>query len=139
MTSEQLRDARIMLLRATHIPYVAAIWVYERARRHWNEKKDDWLHGSGTQKRSMLTNHISFSHRATKYPAIRNRSEASLMVKTPGSAGPTQFAKDPDMVAELNRVLEKLSTQEEMIAKLSRQVEKLRWPHPSVAKAEVDA
>ncbi|KAL8940454.1 MAG: hypothetical protein Q9216_002824 [Gyalolechia sp. 2 TL-2023] len=128
-----------MLLRATHFPYMFAIWMYERARRHWKEKKGDWLHGSGTQKRSMLANHISSSHRATKYPAMHNRSEASLMAKTPGSAGRAQSAKDPDVVAELNRVLEKLNTQEEMIAKLSRQVEKLTWPYPSVAKAKADA
>ncbi|KAL8938691.1 MAG: hypothetical protein Q9211_003093, partial [Gyalolechia sp. 1 TL-2023] len=127
-----------MLLRATHFPYVAAIWVYERARRRWEEKRDDGLHGPGTQKRSMLANHTSFPPRATKYPAIHNRSEGSLMAKTPGSAGRSQFIKDPDVVAELNRVLEKLSTQEEMIAKLSRQVEKLTWPHPSIAKAEAD-
>lgn len=125
MTSDQLRDGRIVLLRATHFPYVAAIWLYERGRRHWHEKKGDWLHGSGLQKPSILANHISFSHRATKYPAIHNRSEASLMAKTPGSAGRTDNAKDADVMAELSRVLGKLSTQEEMIAKLSRQVEKL--------------
>lgn len=61
------------------------------------------------------------------------------MAKTPGSEGRTNFPKDPDVVAELKRVLEKLNTQEEMIEKLSRQVEKLAWPHPPVPKAKADA
>ncbi|KAL9599483.1 MAG: hypothetical protein Q9219_003822 [cf. Caloplaca sp. 3 TL-2023] len=137
MASEQLRDARIMLLRATHVPYVAAIWIYERASRYWSDRRDRWLSGTGLQKRSMLANHISFSHKANKYSAIRNRSEASLLARTPGSEGRTNLAKDAaDTVAELKKVLEKLGTQEEMIVKLSKQVETLTGRYPPEAKAQ---
>ncbi|KAL9014118.1 MAG: hypothetical protein Q9173_001209 [Seirophora scorigena] len=129
--SEQLRSGRIMFLRATHIPYVAAIWMYESASRCWNAKKDQWLKQAGSPKRKMLANRISFSHKATQYPAKRNRSEASLLAKTPGSERRVSFTKDPDVVGELKRVMEKLATQGEMMEKLSRQVEKLAGRTPS--------
>lgn len=61
------------------------------------------------------------------------------MAKTSGNEGRTHQAKDLDTVAELKKVLEKLSTQEEMIEKLSRQVEKLTMQHPPSRKAEGDA
>ncbi|KAI4287863.1 MAG: hypothetical protein L6R35_002868 [Caloplaca aegaea] len=124
-----------MLLRATHIPYVAAIWMYESVNRYWNARKDQWLQQAGSQRRTMLANHMSFSHKATKYSAIRNRSEASLMAKTPGSERGVSFTKDPDVEVELRRVMEKLSTQEKMMEKLSRQIEKLTERTP-VRKAD---
>ena len=139
VASEQLRSARIILLRATHIPYIAAIWVYESFSQYWLARRDRWLHETGLQKRSVLATRISFSHRVTKYPAMRNRSEASLLAKRPGSEGCTGSGRDLDVVAEVNRVMEKLGTQAEMIEKLSRQVEKLTGPHPPVPKAEADA
>ncbi|KAL8949358.1 MAG: hypothetical protein Q9222_004523 [Ikaeria aurantiellina] len=137
--SDQLRKARIVLLRATHIPYVAAIWIYEGASRYWDNRRDNWLHRVGTSKRTMLASHISFSHKASKYSASRNRSEASLSAKTPGSDGRAHATKDADTVAELKRVLGKLTTQEEMMEKLSRQVETLTQSNPPLPKAKVDA
>lgn len=47
------------------------------------------------------------------------------MANPPRSADQTHQANDLDTMAELRKVLEKLSTQEEMIEKLSRQVETL--------------
>ncbi|KAI4250977.1 MAG: hypothetical protein LQ352_005147 [Teloschistes flavicans] len=141
-SSEQLRNARIVLLRVTHLPYVAAIWTYESAIRCWSDRRDQWLDRAGAPKRSLLASHISFSHKASKYSAMRNRSEASLTAKTPRSAGHTHQAKDLDTMAELKKVLEKLSTQEEMIEKLSRQVETLIMQQNEQTlspKAEVDA
>lgn len=61
------------------------------------------------------------------------------MAKTPGSEGRSKLAMDPDAVAELKRVMEKLNTQEEMIGKLSRQVEKLTRPQPPSPKTEGDS
>ncbi|KAL8959618.1 MAG: hypothetical protein Q9193_003551 [Seirophora villosa] len=99
--------------------------------RHWNAKKDQWLKQAGSPKRKMLANRISFSHKATHYSAKRNRSEASLLAKTPGSERRVSFTKDPDVVGELKRVMEKLATQGEMMEKLGRQVEKLAGRTPS--------
>ncbi|KAL8640838.1 MAG: hypothetical protein Q9228_002277, partial [Teloschistes exilis] len=86
--------------------------------RYWSDRRDQWLNRTGAPKRSLLATHISFSHKASKYSAMRNRSEASLMANPPRSAGHTHQAKDLDTMAELRKVLEKLSTQEEMIEKL---------------------
>ncbi|KAL8969428.1 MAG: hypothetical protein Q9183_002000, partial [Haloplaca sp. 2 TL-2023] len=120
ITSEQLRIARIVLLKATHMPHVAAIWIYEGVKRYWSNQQ------TGAPKRSMLASHISFSHKASKYSAIRNRSMGSLMARTPGNENRVHQARDPDTVVELKKVLDKLGTQEEMrMEKVSRQVEKL--------------
>ncbi|KAL8906496.1 MAG: hypothetical protein Q9207_001982 [Kuettlingeria erythrocarpa] len=139
--SEQLRNARIMVLRATHIPYVAAIWLYESTVGHWRDRKEQWLHQTGSRKRSILADHLNSARKATKYPAIKNRSEASLMVKTPGdtSEGRSYFAKDLDAAAELKRVLDKLNAQGEMIEKLSTQVETLTRPHSPSPRAKADS
>ncbi|KAI4165596.1 MAG: hypothetical protein LQ342_001009 [Letrouitia transgressa] len=125
VNSEQLRSARIILLKATHLPYVGAIWAYERTSRFWNEKKEDWLGASGTQKRAMIASHISFSHKAMKYPAHRNRSEVSLMAKRRGSETRPNSAKETEMLTETRKMMEKLKWQGEMIEKLSEQVETL--------------
>ncbi|KAL8732507.1 MAG: hypothetical protein Q9166_002721 [cf. Caloplaca sp. 2 TL-2023] len=137
--ADQLRNARIMLLRATHVPYVVVIWIYEGANRYWNDKRDELQHKAGWQKQPLLASRISFSHKATKYSAVRNRSEASLVAKLPGNGSHSQSLKDADTVAELKKVLDKLSTQEEMIEKLSSQVEKLTGQNPPSPKAKVDA
>ncbi|KAL8675814.1 MAG: hypothetical protein Q9186_007585 [Xanthomendoza sp. 1 TL-2023] len=134
--AEQLRNARIILLRVTHIPYVVAIRIYEGTYRYWSDKQVKWQLRTGSQKRSLLSNDIIFSRKATRYSAIRNRSEASLQAKPAGNGSRSQFANNnADTVAEFKKVLEKLDTQEEMIKKLSRQVEKLGGSHPSSPKA----
>ncbi|KAL8705042.1 MAG: hypothetical protein Q9201_001812 [Fulgogasparrea decipioides] len=136
---KQLRNARIILLRATHIPCVAAIWVYEIASRYWSDRRDQWRNKLSSPKRPLVASHITFSHKASKYSTIRNRSEGSLMAKMSGNEGRTHQAKELDTVEEVQKVLEKLSTQEEMIEKLSRQVEKLTTQQRLSPKAEVDA
>ncbi|KAI4270871.1 MAG: hypothetical protein L6R38_006987 [Xanthoria sp. 2 TBL-2021] len=132
--ADQLRNARIILLKATHMPYVVAIWLYESGCRYWNSKRDEWQ-SKAAHKRPLLASHISLSHKATKYWAVRNRSEISLMAKTPRSGSHGQFAKDPDTLADMKTIMEKLNTQEEMIKKLSRQLDELTLPHPPSPKA----
>ncbi|KAL8781873.1 MAG: hypothetical protein Q9213_005814 [Squamulea squamosa] len=127
--TDQLRSARIILLRATHIPYVVAIWLYERGSRHWNSKQEEWQRRAGANKRPLLTSRISFAHNATRYNATRNRSEASLIAKGPGSGSHGQFARDADSLADMKKILDKLDTQEEMIERLSRQVNELTGPN----------
>lgn len=36
LTAETVRRVRIVLLRATHLPFVMLIWAYESSRRHLN-------------------------------------------------------------------------------------------------------
>lgn len=133
--ADQLRNARIILLKATHMPYVVAIWLYESGCRYWNNKRDEWQSKAGARKRPLLASHISLSHKATKYLAVQNRSEVSLMAKAPRSGSHGQFAKDPDTLAGMKTIMDKLNTQEEMIKKLSRQLDELTVPHPPSPKA----
>ncbi|KAL8915970.1 MAG: hypothetical protein Q9172_006538 [Xanthocarpia lactea] len=133
--ADQLRNARIILLRVTHILYVVAIWLYESGNRYWNNKRDEWQQKAGAHKRSLLASRVSLSHKAPKYLAVRNRSEASLTAKVPGSGSHNQFARDSDILADMKKILDKLNTQEEMIEKLSRQLDELPVPHPPSPKA----
>ncbi|KAI4239217.1 MAG: hypothetical protein LQ349_000527 [Xanthoria aureola] len=132
--AEQLRNARIVVLKATHMPYVVAIWLYESATRYYSRKRDEWQSKAGAHKRPLLPSHISLSHKATQYLAVHNRSEVSLMAKAPRSSH-GQGAKEGDNLADMKNVLDKLSTQEEMIKKLSRQLDELAVPHPPSPKA----
>ena len=133
--ADQLRNARIILLRVTHIIYVVAIWLYEGGSRYWNNKRDEWQQRAGAHKRSLFASRVSLSHKAPKYLAVRNRSEASLMAKVPGSGSHNQFVRDSDALADMKKILDKLNTQEEMIKKLSRQLDELPVPHPPSPKA----
>lgn len=39
LSAESVRQARIILLRATHLPFVALIWAYEASRRYASQQK----------------------------------------------------------------------------------------------------
>ena len=39
LSAESVRQARIVLLRATHLPFVALIWIYEASHRHVSRQK----------------------------------------------------------------------------------------------------
>ena len=133
--ADRLRNARIMLLKATHIPYVVAIWLYESGCRYWISRREEWQSRVGSHKRPLLANHISLSHKATKYLTVRNRSEVSLMAKAPRRGSHSQYAKDPDTLADMKNIMDKLNTQEEMIKKLGRQLDQLAVPHAPSPKA----
>ncbi|KAL8673015.1 MAG: hypothetical protein Q9168_002538 [Polycauliona sp. 1 TL-2023] len=127
--ADQMRVARIAVLKATHLPYVAAIWLYESGHRLWSDKRDAWQSRAGTHKRPLVASHISLSHRATKYLTVQNRSEVSLLAKAPRSGSHGQSAKEPDTAAETKKILDKLDTQAEMMQKLGRQLDELRSMH----------
>ncbi|KAI9872661.1 MAG: hypothetical protein M1830_001360 [Pleopsidium flavum] len=130
-SSEQLRSARILLLKVTHSPFVAAIWAYESGYRYI----------TGTiarsspplQRRPFLASQNSLSRNLSpnttfRVPALR--SERPL-VKAPkihtGTElelpSPTTTAdKTDDTITELKQMIEKLSWQvQELNASIARQ------------------
>lgn len=120
MPAESLRNLRIMLLKATHFPCVAAIMVWERASQYMHRDDRSWRSKSETQlqKQSIFAGKISSSREAKK-AALTGRSEASLGAMGGGAARPG--------ASETND----LSDMKQMISKLSEQVDGLvaRYDH----------
>ena len=57
------------------------------------------------------------------------------MAKAPRRGSHSQYAKDPDTLADMKNIMDKLNTQEEMIKKLGRQLDQLAVPHALSPKA----
>lgn len=57
------------------------------------------------------------------------------MAKAPRRGSHGQYAKDPDTLADMKNIMDKLNTQEEMIKKLGRQLDQLAVPHAPSPKA----
>lgn len=123
ISGEQLRRVRIALLKATHLPYIAAIWAYETTNRYLSSTSERWQYTSRSQKRPLIGSQAHVRHRGSRYPALRTRSDASLLAKTPGSEGRFNGARDLDSLTEVKRMIEQLSIQ---VEELSRRVAK---PH----------
>lgn len=43
LSAGSVRRVRIVLLRATHLPFVALIWIYEKTRRHAHRRRTSQL------------------------------------------------------------------------------------------------
>lgn len=114
--AEQLRRARIALLKVTHLPYIAAIWAYESTNRYLSSTSESWQYPSRSQKRPLVGNQVHVRHRPSRYPALRTRSDASLLAKTPGSEGRFTGVRDLDSLTEIKRMIEQLSTQVEALS-----------------------
>lgn len=126
---EQLRRARIALLKATHLPYIAAIWAYESINRFVGSTSESWQYTSRSQKRPLVGSQVHVRHRASPSPALRARSEAFLLAKSAGSEGRFNGARDVDALTEVKKMIEHLSTQ---VEELSRMVVKLREEQKNV-------
>lgn len=106
-----------MLLKITHLPYVAAILAYESASRYMSKDGDSWRSKSPrpSQKQPLLASRLSLS-RKPLLPALRSRSEASLaMTPTadvrPGTAGVNDLSDLKQMISKLNAHVEELTLQ----------------------------
>ena len=112
-----MRSARIVFLKITHAPYIAAIRVYEELyalRSRWQYFKSP-QQGIKSAKRSIHT------HMPNSRPDLRSRSELSIP-KTPTSAKrPHALAPaDNDLTATLKAIHERLATIERKIDQLDR-------------------
>ena len=138
--AEKIRSARIILLKATHWPYVAAIYAYESASQRLFENTEDWRYQSRSQLKShdhpLTGNHRQ--HKTTRYPGFGNRSEVSLPAKMPTSDQHASISNDRDTIHQLNEIKkmvgqlsiqenleQRLDKQQTMIENLSKQIEEL--------------
>ena len=138
LPAEKIRSARIILLKATHWPYVAAIYVYEIASGRLRGTVADWLYNPKLYLNKRPPLNVHRQHRDWRYSGLGNRSEASLTAKNPTNENNTTITNDSDYVVELKEVkrmigelrvqetLERrLDVQQTLIEKLSTQVDEL--------------
>ena len=110
-----------MLLKITHIPYVAAIWAYEGAHKHFSKKNGScgtWPYTSKSKKRPVLAGSHSQTgslRKVSGFPALTGRSELPL-VRSPAILVRPNGTGNGDSVVELKQMIEKLSAQVEELA-----------------------
>lgn len=139
MTGAQLRRARILLLKATHWPYVAAIYAFENIKRRF----DLGSHNEGLYSSKVRSNKhpLLRNHDASKLPRNsrpKSRSQASNTSRSWAGDGAIGHAHEREFLGEIRQVktmIEKLGmqealdtrlrAQEAMMEKLSTQVEEL--------------
>ena len=117
LPSEQIRSARIVLLKITHAPYIAAIWMYEELYAlsgRWQYPKSS-PHRTRSAKRGIHT------YIPTPQPKLRRRSEVSIpktpsSAKRPGALGPM----DHELASMLKAMNERLANLEQKIDQLGR-------------------
>ncbi|KAF6229053.1 hypothetical protein HO133_007167 [Letharia lupina] len=112
-----IRSARIVLLKITHAPYIAAIWVYEELYA----LRSRWQYSKSSQQRMRSAKRGIHTHMPTPRPDLMSRSEVSIP-KTPTSAKrPSALGlTDHDLAATLKTINERLATMERKIDQLSR-------------------
>ena len=105
-----------MLLKITHLPYVASIWAYENICRHMNHGRDSWR--SKSQRPLLKKGPLVPLSRKHRFPALINRSELPL-ARTPNTDVRPNAAAE---LLELKRMISRLNTQvEELTLRIDRQ------------------
>ena len=138
LSAPTIRSARIWLLRATHLPFVAAIWAYESLRERWRRPDPDaiWsarppsshhLEGPTMRPRTQSMAHSLGRPRAlrTSVPgrrptlaALTNKSEVSLVRPGLGSRDPG------DEIDELRGAVERLTS---LVEALNEKVDRVGY------------
>lgn len=116
LPSERLRGARIVLLKATHLPFVGAIWAYEQlADAHARKRERDVQSFSGPE------TYVP-SKRLSRLPVNSPRLLLAHPPVTPTSQGRMQHMSRPHTRAGIVEPDAQLKT---LVLKLSTQVEEL--------------
>lgn len=113
--SEKIRSARIVLLKITHAPYIAAIWIYEELYALTGR----WQYSKSPQHRIRSAKRGIHTYMPAPRPNLRSRSEVSIpktpsSAKRPGALGLT----DHDLASTLKAMNERLATMEQKIDQL---------------------
>ncbi|RAH76309.1 hypothetical protein BO86DRAFT_423259 [Aspergillus japonicus CBS 114.51] len=117
LSAEHIRRVRIVLLRATHLPFVALIWAYESSRRYVSRRNSQFpptatTGGSSRPTSSFQAGFPLSTHHAplqgsasegqfSKPIRSKERSHSEIRGSFPGQAGPVDI---PDMVDEIERL-----------------------------------
>jgi hypothetical protein len=105
--AESVRSARILVLKATHLPFVAIIWAYENSQQYVrNARRAPALLSSGGGAPTPAA-----AGGRKRYSAL-NRAQPLEHRATPSDNNPRPpIAGSADSVADLMALIEKLSSQ----------------------------
>ncbi|KAE8375032.1 hypothetical protein BDV26DRAFT_268668 [Aspergillus bertholletiae] len=120
LPAEHIRRVRIVLLRATHIPFVALIWAYESSRRYLSRRNTQWPPTStvrgGSHPVSSIQTSLAFSATdARSLSSGRARKQAKpepyigVRGRDPGPAGSVDHAAMIDEVERLRTQVERVA------------------------------
>ncbi|KAJ9669477.1 hypothetical protein H2201_000344 [Coniosporium apollinis] len=127
LPSEKIRSARIMLLKATHLPHVGAIWIYENGRQYLAERhiaRDSVVSSMGgpqsaTTKGAMKRTKLRASLKAPRLLVPATLVQASLDGGSPTGGSPLHRRRVTGESYESNEDLRSL------VIRLSSQVSEL--------------
>jgi len=120
LTSESVRVARIVLLKATHVPFVGAIWLYEQCMNaHKRESSAMSLSGPQTPAGKIPRSSVNSQHllMATARPPGQTHHTSRSHLRAGASEADVQLR---ELVLKLSAQVEDLTT---MVSQLSRQRE----------------
>ncbi|KAL9128287.1 MAG: hypothetical protein Q9217_003018 [Psora testacea] len=125
MSPEHMRSARIVLLKITHAPCIASIWLYEELARHLHGRSVGWGYISPAQK-GTPTNHVKGKSDRSRFLVGQEGTKTS-MPRTPtmpihaaaraSSAGVTQVD------AALRGLQDALDAMGQKVDQLGKQIE----------------
>lgn len=113
LPSDQVRQIRVLLLRAVSIPFVAVIWLYEGSRRLWY----------GPEPPSTRIRSRPLSTKKPSYRLSYNGGERT--VSAPKRSGPSSAHGSADVASMSASSVEDKSDLMNMIQRLSAQVDEL--------------
>ncbi|PYH63260.1 uncharacterized protein BO88DRAFT_492310 [Aspergillus vadensis CBS 113365] len=129
LPAEHIRRVRIVLLRATHLPFVALIWAYESSRRYVSRGNSQFPPTATTTTSSRPTSSIqmgfpfSTHHAPLHASALEGRSWASSRPKErsnpgqhPETRGPSSGLAGRGDTADMIDEVERLRTQVDRVA-----------------------
>ncbi|PWY81076.1 hypothetical protein BO83DRAFT_305428 [Aspergillus eucalypticola CBS 122712] len=129
LPAEHIRRVRIVLLRATHLPFVALIWAYESSRRYVSRGNSQFPPTATTTASSRPTSSIqmgfpfSTHHAPLHASALEGRSWASSRPKErsnpgqhPETRGPSSGQAGRGDTADMIDEVERLRTQVDRVA-----------------------
>jgi hypothetical protein len=102
------------LLKATHLPYVLAIMIYESAAQYMYHQDHTWDSHPHTRARPLLQRRVALANslRNTgkkRLTSMVNRSEISLAARTPSATTGNTMGGSSDDMSELKRMILKLN------------------------------
>lgn len=120
LSAGTVRRVRIILLRATHIPFVALIWMYEAKWRNSKRQNSQLPPMSGLGQRTSANEPTSFRWQDPHHPSVvetnlgsgKERSVDQQAAREPVQSGQDQLADLIDTVERLRAQVEAIAGQQ---------------------------
>lgn len=107
LSAESVRRVRIVLLRATHLPFVALIWAYESSRCRGSRRSSasPLMTTQSSSRSSSSSSGLGMRYyQATAEGPSQGRTRLTNVGQTPDSRGPGFEHGRPEMIDEVERL-----------------------------------